>query len=56
MSDSPLYTLAEAAAYLRLEYGIEVARVILGHSSLDTTGIYAEEDRQRALSVIGKVG
>jgi integrase len=45
-----------AATNLRKEYGIELARIILGHSTAFTTEIYAEVDRQQAMEVIGKVG
>jgi integrase len=45
-----------AATFLRREFGIEVARIILGHSSSATTLIYAERDERRAMQVIAKVG
>ncbi len=45
-----------AATRLRKEYGIEVARVVLGHASALTTEIYAEADRQKAIAVMGQVG
>jgi integrase len=45
-----------AATNLRNEFGIEAARVILGHSSAFTTQIYVQLDRQRAIEVMGKVG
>jgi integrase len=45
-----------AATALRKEYGIELARIILGHSTAFTTEIYAERDRQTALDVVLKVG
>lgn len=45
-----------AATKLRRIYGIEVARVILGHTTALTTEIYAETDRARALAVMGEVG
>ncbi len=44
------------ATELRRQYGIEVARVVLGHRSAATTEIYTEADRQRAASVMGEVG
>lgn len=37
-----------AATDLRRQYGVELARIILGHSSAVTTEIYAEADRQQA--------
>jgi len=45
-----------AGTFLRREFGIEVARAILGHSSAVTTLIYAEQDERRAVQAIAKVG
>jgi integrase len=45
-----------AATRLRREFGIELARTILGHSDLSTTMIYAEADLQRARDAMAKVG
>jgi integrase len=45
-----------AATKLRKEYGVELARIILGHATAFTTEIYAEADRAQAMEVIGKVG
>jgi integrase len=45
-----------AGTSLRKEFGVEVARIILGHSHLRTTEIYAEADRDEAMDVVGKVG
>jgi integrase len=45
-----------AATYLRKEFGIEVARIILGHRNLRVTEVYAEADRERAIGVVAKVG
>ena len=45
-----------AATYLRKEFGIEVARIILGHTNLRVTEIYAEADREQAMTVVAKVG
>jgi integrase len=45
-----------AAAWLRREFGVEVARVILGHGRLETTEIYAEADRDKALTAMERVG
>jgi integrase len=45
-----------AATKLRRQYGLEVARVILGHHSPAVTEIYAEADRKRALQVAAEVG
>jgi integrase len=45
-----------AGTRLRREYGVELARIILGHATAFTTEIYAEADKQQAMEVIGKVG
>src|SRR5262249_26302632 len=45
-----------AATRLRKEYGLDVARVILGHSSPVVTEVYAEVDREKAVRVMGEVG
>jgi integrase len=45
-----------AATYLRKEFGIEAARVVLGHKSAGVTEIYAELDRIKAAEIMGKVG
>ena len=45
-----------AATWLRKEFGLDVARVILGHRSAAVTEVYAEVDFEKAIAVIGKVG
>jgi integrase len=45
-----------AATRLRKEFGLDVARVILGHNSPAVTEIYAEVDREKALAVMEQVG
>jgi integrase len=45
-----------AATRLAAEFGVETARIILGHTSLDTTQIYAEQDLRRALDVMRQRG
>jgi integrase len=45
-----------AATNLRREHGIELARIILGHSTAFTTEIYAEADKLQAMEVIAKIG
>jgi integrase len=45
-----------AATWLRKEFGLDVARVILGHSSPAVTEVYAEVDRGKAVSVMERVG
>jgi integrase len=44
------------ATQLRQEFGLEAARVILGHTSPVVTEIYAEVDRQKAKEVMQQVG
>ena len=41
---------------LRKRHGIEVARIILGHSTAFTTEIYTEADRDKAMKAMGKMG
>ena len=45
-----------AATRIRAAYGIELARIILGHSSAVTSEIYAEIDREKAKEVMAKMG
>ncbi len=45
-----------AATRIRAAYGIEAARVILGHSSAVTSEIYAEIDREKAREIVEKLG
>jgi len=45
-----------AATQLRKEFGLDVARVILGHSSPVVTEVYAEVDREKAVCVMERVG
>jgi integrase len=45
-----------AATELRKEFGIEIARIILGHRSSAVTEIYAELDAARAVEAMSRVG
>ena len=45
-----------AATLLRREFGLDVAQVVLGHASPDTTLIYAEADRARAAEAMLRIG
>jgi integrase len=45
-----------AATRLRREFGIEAARVILGHRSAGITEIYAEADMEKGKKIMGEVG
>ncbi len=45
-----------SATELRKEFGIEAARIILGHRSAAITEVYAEKDEQEAIKAMMKVG
>jgi integrase len=45
-----------AATEIRKRFGLEAAQVILGHTTADTTQIYAERDEARAVEVMKQVG
>jgi integrase len=45
-----------AATRLRKEFGLDVAQIILGHSTAVVTEIYAEADREKALEVVARIG
>jgi integrase len=45
-----------AATQIRREFGLDVARIVLGHSSPLVTEIYAEVDRDKALRVMEQIG
>jgi integrase len=53
---SPNQLRHRAATELRREFGIETARVILGHATAFTTEIYAEADRAKAADAVHRVG
>ncbi len=53
---SPNQLRHNAATELRREFGIEAARVVLGHSSAITSEIYAEKDQEAARAIIAKIG
>lgn len=44
------------ATAIRREFGIEAARVMLGHQHIGITEVYAERDRAVALEVVAKLG
>ncbi len=44
------------ATAVRKQYGIEVARILLGHRSAVVTEIYAEADRTKAREIMAKIG
>ena len=45
-----------AATNLRKEFGLEAARIILGHRSAAITEVYAELDQQKAVEAMLKIG
>jgi integrase len=45
-----------AATRLRRDFGLDAARVILGHSTPVVTEIYAEVDREKARAIVAQVG
>ena len=45
-----------AGTMIRREFGLDVARAVLGHSDADTTTIYAERDREIAVAAMERVG
>jgi integrase len=53
---TPLQLRHTAATRIRKRHGIEMARIILGHSTAFTTEIYAEADRARAVEIMGEMG
>ena len=44
------------ATELRRRYGLEAAKVVLGHSELETTQVYAERDLAAAARIMAEVG
>jgi integrase len=53
---SPLQLRHTAATLIRARYGVEAARVILGHSKVETSQIYAERDLHRAEQIMAEIG
>jgi len=45
-----------AGTHIRRDFGIEAARLMLGHRSLDVTEVYAEADHQKVQDVVRKIG
>jgi integrase len=45
-----------ASTWLRKRYGIEAAKIILGHKHLSTTEIYAERDLEAAKRIMAQIG
>jgi integrase len=53
---SPNRLRHNAATYLRKEFGLEAAQVILGHATLTVTQVYAEKNVEAARSIMQKIG
>jgi integrase len=53
---SPLQLRHLAATAIRAQYGVEAAKVILGHTKVETTQIYAERDLGRAQEIMAEIG
>jgi integrase len=49
---SPLQLRHTAATAVRAKYGVEAAKVILGHTKVETAQIYAERDLNRAEQIM----
>ena len=45
-----------AATFLRKQFGVEAAQVILGHATLTVTQLYAEKNIQQAMRIVSEVG
>jgi integrase len=53
---SPLQLRHTAATMIRSKYGIEAAKVVLGHQRIETSQIYAERDLGKAAQIIAEIG
>jgi integrase len=53
---SPLQLRHTAATAIRARYGVEAAKVILGHTKVETTQIYAERDLSKAQEIMREIG
>ena len=53
---TPLQLRHAAGTRFREWFGLEMARVLLGHDKTSTTEIYAEKPRQRAADAMRRVG
>lgn len=52
----PLQLRHTAGTAIRSQYGVEAAKVILGHKEVETTQIYAERDLAHAAEIAAKIG
>jgi site-specific recombinase XerD len=52
----PLQLRHTAATSIREKYGVEAAKTVLGHTRVETTQIYAEQDAAKARRIIAEIG
>ena len=45
-----------AGTAIRTKFGIEASQVVLGHSKIETTQVYAERDIAKASQIMAEVG
>jgi hypothetical protein len=45
-----------AATAIRSKYGVEAGKVVLGHTKVETTQIYAERDLGKAQEIMAEIG
>jgi hypothetical protein len=53
---SPLQLRHTAATQIRAKYGVEAAKVVLGHTKVETSQIYAERDERMAKEIVAEIG
>jgi integrase len=53
---SPNQLRHNAGTRFRRRYGLEIARVLLGHKKVETTQIYAEQNKRKAFKAMKKLG
>jgi integrase len=53
---SPLQLRHTAATLIRARYGVEAAKAILGHTRVETTQIYAEQNLGKAEEIMREIG
>jgi integrase len=53
---APLQLRHTAATLIRAKYGIEATKVVLGHSKVETSQIYAERDLSKAQEIMREIG
>jgi len=60
LADVPAWTphrlRHNAGTYIRKEFGVEAAQIMLGHKKADVTQIYPEVNRDKALEIAAQIG